>query len=98
MKLRLLSQSDIRQVLTMGRAIDLMSDAFVALSQKAIDVPVRTNVASQSGTMLYKPALIESSQMFGMKAVSVFPRNADRGLPVTTGLMLINDSETGLPL
>lgn len=98
LKLRLLSQSDIRQALTLRRAIDLMEHAFVALSQKAIDVPVRTNVASQSGTMLYKPALMQSSQVFGMKAVSVFPSNADRGLPVTTGLMLVNDSETGLPL
>ena len=98
MKIRLLSQHDIRQKLTMARAIDLMQEAFVALTQGTIHVPVRTNICNAAGAMLYKPALMPSSKVFGMKAVSVFPGNAERGLPVTTGLMVLNDSETGLPL
>jgi ornithine cyclodeaminase/alanine dehydrogenase-like protein (mu-crystallin family) len=98
MKLRLLSQHDIRQTLTMGSAIALMKEAFVALTQGAIQVPVRTNISNAAGTLLYKPALMPSSKLFGLKAVSVFPGNVERGLPVTTGLMLVNDSDTGLPL
>lgn len=82
----------------MGRAIDLMQEAFIALTQGTIHVPVRTNLTNDFGTLLYKPALMQSSKMFAMKAVSVFPGNTARGLPVTTGLMLVNDSETGLPL
>ncbi len=97
MKIRLLSQHDIRRTLTMEQAIELMKDAFVALTQGTIQVPVRTNITNVSGTMLYKPALMPSSSIFGLKAVSVFPGNADHKLPVTTGVMLINDSETGLP-
>lgn len=98
MRLRLLSQNDIRQSLSMGRAIELMQDAFIALTQGAIQVPVRTNISNAAGSMLYKPALMPASNIFGLKVVSIFPGNADRELPVTTGLMLVNDSSTGLPL
>jgi ornithine cyclodeaminase len=41
---------------------------------------------------------MQSAGLFGLKAVSVFPGNTALGFPVTTGLMLINDSQTGLPL
>lgn len=98
MKIRLLSQQDIRRTLTMGQAIELMKDAFLALTQGTIQVPVRTNISNAAGTMLYKPALMPASKMFGMKAVSIFPGNVERELPVTTGLMLVNDCDTGLPL
>lgn len=98
MKIRLLSQSDVRQSLTMRQAIDLMEESFTALTLGTIQVPLRTNITTAAGTMLYKPALMPASKMFAMKAVSIFPGNAERGLPVTTGLMLVNDSDTGLPL
>lgn len=97
MKIRLLSQSDVRRTLAMGQAIELMEESFIALTLGTIHVPVRTNITTAAGTMLYKPALMPASRTFAMKAVSVFPHNAERGLPVTTGLMLVNDSETGLP-
>lgn len=82
----------------MGQAIDLMREAFIALTQGTIQVPVRTNLGDAAGTMLYKPALMPSSRISGLKVVSVFPGNAERDLPVTTGLMLLNDGDTGLPL
>lgn len=98
MKIRLLSQSDVRRTITMGQAIELMKESFTALTLGTIQAPVRTNISTAAGTMLYKPALMPASKTFAMKAVSVFPGNAKRELPVTTGLMLVNDSETGLPL
>lgn len=98
MKIRLISQADVRQALSMAQAIDLMEEAFKSLSLGTVQVPVRTNVSNNFGTMLYKPALLPSRQVFGLKAVSIFPGNASRGLPVTTGLMLVNDSDTGLPI
>lgn len=96
MKIRLIKQRDVRQCLTMPQAIDLMECAFKSLSLGEIEVPMRTNIANSAGTMLYKP--VSTSSVFGLKAVSVFPGNAAKTLPVTTGLMLINDGQTGLPI
>jgi ornithine cyclodeaminase/alanine dehydrogenase-like protein (mu-crystallin family) len=98
MKIRLLSRDDVRRALAMERAIDLMEDAFTSLSKGDVQAPVRTNVSHSSGTMLYKPAFMPTARMFGLKAVSVFPENVAKGLPATTGVMLVNDSDTGLPL
>ncbi|MEM7474568.1 MAG: ornithine cyclodeaminase family protein, partial [Planctomycetota bacterium] len=95
MKIKLLSQQVIRQALSMRRAIGLMEEAFAALTLGKIEAPLRTNLTSANGTVLYKPAILDVSNMFGVKVVSIFPNNAPRNLPVTTGLMLINDGETG---
>ncbi len=98
MKLRLLTGNDVRQCLQMPRAIDLMAKAFAALSSGQVSVPPRTKIASDAGTMLYKPALSSQSGIYVVKAVSVFPGNVALQLPVTTGLLLVNDASTGLPL
>ncbi len=98
MKLRLLSQQDVRQTLGMAQAIELMAEAFTSLSSGAIDAPVRTSLSNDAGTMLYKPASLPTQRMFGLKIVSTFPGNAAQKLPVTTGLMIVNDSATGLPV
>ena len=71
MKLRLLSQADVRRALGMPRAIALMEDAFRALSSGTINAPMRTNLSNKIGTLLYKPVLWKDAGAFGMKAVWV---------------------------
>jgi ornithine cyclodeaminase/alanine dehydrogenase len=43
------------------------------------------------------PALVGALGAAGVKWVSGFPGNAARGLPYISGLMILNDPETGLP-
>jgi ornithine cyclodeaminase/alanine dehydrogenase-like protein (mu-crystallin family) len=52
MKIRILSQSDVRRTLTMGQAIELMEESFIALTQGTIQVPVRTNITTAAGTIV----------------------------------------------
>jgi ornithine cyclodeaminase/alanine dehydrogenase len=44
------------------------------------------------------PAYIPALQSAGIKWVSGFPENQEKGLPYITGLLILNDPETGLPL
>jgi ornithine cyclodeaminase/alanine dehydrogenase len=44
------------------------------------------------------PAYIASLQSAGMKWVSGYPDNQRRGLPYITGLLLLNDPDTGIPI
>jgi ornithine cyclodeaminase/alanine dehydrogenase len=44
------------------------------------------------------PAYIPALKSAGIKWVSGFPENQKRGLPYITGLLILNDVETGLPL
>lgn len=59
-------------------------------------VPKRLHIEWGANTLLTMPAVVEGS--FGTKLVSVIPGNAARRLPVTNGLMVLNDGETGLPV
>jgi ornithine cyclodeaminase len=43
------------------------------------------------------PAYLHSSQDLGLKIVSVYPHNSQLGLPIVTGMVLVLDSQTGLP-
>jgi ornithine cyclodeaminase/alanine dehydrogenase len=44
------------------------------------------------------PAYVPSLQAAGMKWVSGYPANQARGLPYISGLLILNDPETGMPL
>jgi ornithine cyclodeaminase/alanine dehydrogenase len=44
------------------------------------------------------PAYIPAMKSAGIKWVSGFPENYERGLPYVTGLLILNDPETGVPI
>ena len=98
MDVRVFSKEEISGALTMTRAIQLMRGAFADLSAGKIDSPVRTVLTNDAGTVLYKPAYSMASNIFCAKVVSVFAGNVDRGLPVTPGIIVVNDGETGMPI
>ncbi len=98
MELRLLDRDDVRRSLNMARAIELMSEAFTALSEQRIESPLRTMLSNEHGTVLYKPAYSADHRMFCIKVVSVFPGNATQGEEVTPGLVLVNSTESGRPV
>ena len=66
----------------MPRVIELMRDAYAALSKGEVEVPLRTALTNEKGTVLYKPAYSGSAEIFCAKVVSVFPDNASKGLDV----------------
>lgn len=98
MNVRLIDQKIITECLSMSRAIELMRSAFQDLSEGKVESPLRTALVNEEGTMLYKPAYSAGAGIFCVKVVSVFPGNAEKGLPVTPGIIVINSAETGLPL
>jgi len=98
MKLRLIDKVTVEQNLTMPRAIELMGEAFTALSAGEVDSPLRTALVNDAGTVLYKPAYSEVAGIFCAKVVSVFADNVNKDLPVTPGLIIVNSAETGMPI
>lgn len=99
MKLRVLSRDDLDRALPMADVVEVVKDAFVQLSSGDALVPVRTqlDVERHGGTTLVMPAYLRRSDELGMKVVSVFPRNRERGLPTIHALVNVVDPETGRP-
>jgi alanine dehydrogenase len=100
MKLRMLSQSDVRRAVSMAEAIDVVKGAFAQLSAGRANVPLRTQLffPQLNAVTLVMPAYLEETAALGVKVVSVFPRNPEAGLPTTHALVIIVDAGTGQPV
>mgnify|MGYP001571405104 CR=1 FL=1 len=98
MNLKLIGQDVIASVLKMPRAIELMREAYAELSAGSVDSPLRTALVNEVGTVLYKPAYSKAAEILCVKVISVFPGNAEKGLPVIPGVIVVNSAETGMPV
>jgi alanine dehydrogenase len=97
--MRLLTAADIGRLVPMADAIAAVKHAFAELSAGRARVPVRTSLAADAhrGTALYMPAYLTASQSLGVKAVTVFPGNPERGLPTIFAAVFLQDATTGRP-
>ena len=91
-----LSNSDILTLVNLPSIIAAVQEAALAIQDRQTVLPERQHLDWDGTTLLIMPA--RASQAVGVKLVSVIPGNAERGLPVTNGTMLLNDGATGLPL
>lgn len=95
-----LSGTDLKELVPMGKAIELVGGAFRDLSDGRALSPLRTSLAIRPGraTTLVMPAFVPGAGALGVKVVSVFADNPDRGLPTITALVAMFDDETGQPV
>jgi len=98
MKLRILSEADVRAAIDMRQAIEAMREAFGQLAAGQATVPLRTPVETEKGLTLFMPAYLRGTGDLGAKIVSVYPDNPALGLPTITAVVIVLDGQTGQPL
>jgi ornithine cyclodeaminase len=100
----IISRAELRQAAPMDQAIDAVAAAFAQLSSGQADVPLRPHVTipPADGLHLVMPAYLAGTATappaLGVKALTLFPHNADLGLPTINALVLLFDTTNGLPL
>ncbi|MCP1638919.1 ornithine cyclodeaminase [Streptococcus gallinaceus] len=95
----ILTKSDIQECFSMKDAIAAAKDAVRLYSSGNATVPLRTNldVVDYHGQSLYMPAVTRGEQnALGVKIVSVYPENIEKGLPSVPATMVTLDPETGI--
>lgn len=94
-----LSREDVESVgLGMPAVIELLEKAYLEKSQDKVQVPAKPSIYPKTDSFITAmPAYIPSLASAGIKWISGFPENVQRGLPYITGLLILNDVETGLP-
>lgn len=100
-KLLYLSQADVIATgVTMTEIIEALEMAFKEKSEGRVEMPPKPGVHPGAGDNFIHamPAYIPALKSVGIKWVSGFPGNQARGLPYITGLLILNDVETGLPI
>ncbi|RLD06086.1 MAG: ornithine cyclodeaminase, partial [Chloroflexota bacterium] len=97
----ILNATETQKALPMAEVISATKNAYAALSAGNAKIPLRLQlpVENQEGVMLFMPAYLwgEKGEALALKAVSVFPRNPQRGLPVIHAAVLVFEVETGKP-
>ena len=96
-----LSQADVAAVgLTMADIIESLEVAFCEKGQGRVEMPPKPGIHPGGGDNFIHamPAYIPALQSAGIKWVSGFPENPQQGLPYITGLLVLNDAATGLPI
>jgi alanine dehydrogenase len=94
---RLLNESQVKSVLPMPDLIQVMEEALGRFSAGEALQPVRT-VLTVGPTRAYfgvMPAYMPNPERLGMKLVTVFNSNEQRGLPSHLATILLLDPETG---
>lgn len=95
--MRLAGLDEIRSVLDVPAAIELIEAGFVALSSGAATVPPVGYVGFDSppGECHIKYGRIHGDEVFVVKIATGFYENASRGLPTGHGMMIVMSAETG---
>jgi ornithine cyclodeaminase len=93
----LLSEQDVRTVLSMSDLIGAMEAALVRFSSRQVVQPLRTviEVGLQKAFFGVMPAFIQDPPALGTKIVSVFSSNTAVGLPTHLATIVLLDSMTG---
>src|SRR5512139_2883939 len=94
-----LSRTDVETVnLSMKEIIGLLEKAFLEKGNGKVEMPPKPGIHTMPDAFIHAmPAYIPAMRSAGIKWVSGYPDNFKRGLPYITGLLILNDVETGIP-
>jgi len=94
-----LSRADVEKTaLDMPTILRLLEEAFREKGQGKVEMPPKPGIHTMPDAFIHAmPAYIPLLKSAGIKWVSGYPENYKRGLPYITGLLILNDAETGIP-
>src|SRR4026209_2933771 len=93
-----LSEEQVREHLRMTELIPAMEKALIDFSAGRVTQPVRSiiSIDPPGGFLGLMPALTPDG--LGLKAVTFYPSNAERGIPTHMATIFLVDPQTGTPL
>jgi len=95
-----LSTADVEKVdLPMKIIVKAVEDVFREKGEGRTEMPPKPGIHPVKDSFIHAmPAYVATMKAAGMKWVSGFPANQKRGLPYISGLLILNDPKTGLPI
>jgi ornithine cyclodeaminase/alanine dehydrogenase-like protein (mu-crystallin family) len=97
--LRYLSRRDVEEArVSMPQTIDVIEKAFRERARGMIEMPPKPGVHPRPDAFIHAmPAYVPALEVVGIKWVSGYPENQSKGLPYISGLLVMNNPDTGFP-
>ena len=97
MQVRVLLEAEIRELIGPAAAYAAVRDAFVALARGQATLPgvIGFDVPAHQGEVHVKGAYLHGWPFYSIKEAAGFYGNAEKGVPVGSGLVLVFDATTG---
>ena len=99
MILRFLSREDVRSLLPeIPGQLDLVEATYRSVGTGRVELPPKPGIHPRKDSFIHAmPAYLKDEDVAALKWVAGYPANKERGLPYISGLIVVNDAETGLP-
>src|SRR5665213_3213166 len=100
MEIRVLRGAEVRKLLPMAECIDLMRTTLIAVSEGRVVLPLRSILVmpGDRGMMGMMPGYLADPECFGVKLVSLIPRNKPPQYSSHLGLVLLFEADHGQPV
>ncbi len=94
-----LSAADVAGLfLDLRTIIGLLTAAFREKGEGRVEMPPKPGIHTRPNAFIHAmPAFIPAMKSAGVKWVGGYPENQKAGLPYITGLLILNDVDTGVP-
>ena len=99
-EIRVLRGAEVRRLLPMAACVDLMHRTMIAVSEGRVVLPLRSVMImpGEIGMMGNMPGYLAEPECFGVKLVSLIPRNKPPHYSSHLGLVLLFEAEHGCPV
>jgi alanine dehydrogenase len=78
--------------------LDLVEETYRRLAAGRVELPPKPAVHPRKDSFVHAmPAFLQDDDVVALKWIAGYPGNKARGLPYISGLIVLNDAETGLP-
>lgn len=100
MELVYLSRADVEDLgMTMRDVLQAVDQGFASKGRGKTEMPPKPGIHTRPDCFIHAmPAYVRELEVAGLKWVSGYPPNPAAGLPYISGLLVLNDCQTGLPL
>lgn len=94
-----LSRADIESLnLSMGDIVEALDGVFRLKGAGKTEMPPKMGVHTAPNAFIHAMPASVQGVATGLKWVSGYPSNIAKGLPYITGLLILNDPDTGVPI
>jgi alanine dehydrogenase len=97
MKVRIINQKEVEELLTMRECIGLMEKVLMSLARGEAILPLRSVVAlpEKNGRLAMMPSYLANPASFGVKVISAFPENTGTEFDSHQGVILLFEPVNG---